>query len=157
MEGSGGAQEGGSCRPRRLGGGGGDAFADPGNEPVAALGHGFDEKRVLRTVPEGAAHLEDVSLDGLRFDNATGPDRFEQLLVRHQLPGVLHEIPEDGKRFGGQQNTLFTSRIAGTPETLVKGVEPEWREFHHRWPRGSATANGTKLELRPNHRELGCA
>ncbi len=130
------------------------AFADRGNEPVTAFGHGLDEKRILRMVPEGTAHLEDVSLDGLRFDNAAGPDRVEQLLVRHQLPGVLHEIHEDGERFGGQQNALFAARIAGAPETLVMGVEPEWSELLHSGIRVTATGRRTKFELRSNHREL---
>ena len=89
------------ARPHRHGRAGRDAFTDRGNEPVAALGQGFNEHGILRTIPECTAYLADVSFDGLRFNDAAGPDRLEQRLLRHQLSGVLHQIQENGKRFGG--------------------------------------------------------
>ena len=107
-------------------------FTHGGNEPVAALGHGLDEPRVLRTIAECSAHIEDALLHGLGFDHTVGPHGIEQLLVCHQASCPFDEMLQDGKRLGRYRNALFALQLAGAPETLVAGVETEWREFFHR-------------------------
>jgi len=51
--------------------------------------------------------------------------------VGHQSPGVLDEIPQDGKGPGCQKNPLL-GRTITTPETLVDRVEPKRWELSHR-------------------------
>jgi hypothetical protein len=107
-------------------------FADGSNEPIAAFGHGFDEQRVLRTIAERVAQMQDAFLHGLGLDHSVGPHAFEELLVSHQPSRVFDEILQDGKRLGRHQNALFALHFVDAPQALVAGVKTEWREFSDR-------------------------
>src|SRR6266446_749560 len=63
-----------------------------------------------------------------------GPHRREECLLRHQLAGMRHEIAQHGKRLGGEQQALVVCRLPVAPETLVDGIQPEWRELLHARP-----------------------
>jgi hypothetical protein len=93
-----------------------------------------DEQRVAlsaRTVPERAAHRDDVSLHRLRLDHGVGPHGFEQLLVRDQAPGVFDQMIKDCKGLRCQQNAFLLPCVAAPPETLIRGVEPEGEKYFH--------------------------
>ena len=53
------------CRGAGYGGARRDGLGHPGDKPVPARRDGLDEKRVLRTVAERAAHGKNVFLHGL--------------------------------------------------------------------------------------------
>jgi hypothetical protein len=91
-------RQGQSIAERQCGGIRGAAFADRGDKLVPAAGQGLNEARLLRTVPERASDVEDVTLQHLRLDVCLGPHGLDQLIVRHQPSGVLDQVLQDGKR-----------------------------------------------------------
>src|ERR1700722_1867717 len=93
--------------------------------------HSLDEERILRSVPECSSEIEDELFDGLRLDVSTWPHSIEQLVMRHQLSGVLHQIAQNRERLGRQQDALVGALIPAAPKTLVDCVEPERRKLLH--------------------------
>ena len=45
---------------------------------------------------------------------------------------MRHQIAQDGKRLGRQQNALVLGCLLEAPETLIAGVQPEWGKVLHR-------------------------
>src|SRR6266850_3790119 len=113
------------------------ALPDGGDEPVPSPGQRLDEQGFPRVVPQHRSNGGDVALQHLRLNVRLRPQRLEELIVRHQAPGVLDEIPQHGKSLGCEKNALFSQAIT-TPEALVDGVEPEWRKLSHRTQRSEA-------------------
>src|SRR2546425_9138452 len=107
------------------------AVADRGDKPVPTPGQRLNKPRRLRTVPKHAADLEDTTFQDLRLDVRLGPHRLEELLLRHQPSGMLHQIAQDSKRLGRQQQTLGLGGLPEAPKTLVDGVQPEWGKVLH--------------------------
>ena len=62
------------------------------DEAISAPMRGLDVARPLRIVVERATDLANADLECGVADEHVGPDRVEQLLFRHQAPGVLHEV-----------------------------------------------------------------
>jgi hypothetical protein len=122
------ATGGGLHRLDRMGRG---AVTDRGDKPVPTPGQGLNKPRGLRTIPERAADLEDAAFQDLRLDVRLGPRRLKELLLRHQPSSMLHQIAQDGKRFGRQQQTLGLGGLPEAPQTLVDGVQPEWGKVLH--------------------------
>src|SRR5229473_136233 len=104
---------------------------DGGDESIPSAGPRLDEDGLPRVVPQHRPNGGDVALQHLRLNICLRPQRLEELIVGHQPPGVLGEIPQHGKSFGGEKNALL-GRALTTPEALVHGVEPEWRKLSHR-------------------------
>ena len=107
------------------------ALDDDSEKPVPAPMHSLDKERILRSVPERSSEIEDELLYGLRLDVGTWPDGIEQLVMRHQLSGVLHQIAQNRERLGRQEDALVVALIPVAPKTLVDGVEPERRKLLH--------------------------
>src|SRR5712691_3624377 len=130
------------ARPTRWPCAGGTGAADAtagrswtgGDEAVPASGQRLNKPRGLRPVSKRAADLEDAAFQDLRLDVRLGPHRREECLLRHQLAGMRHEIAQHGKRLGGEQQALVVCRLPVAPETLVDGIQPEWRELLHARP-----------------------
>src|SRR6266581_282154 len=112
---------------------------DGGDEPVPSPGLRLDEDGLPRVVPQHRPNGGDVALQHLRLNIGLWPQRLEELIVGHQSPGVLDEIPQHGKSLGCQKNALLSQAIT-TPEALVDGVEPEWRKLSHRCRRSPENA-----------------
>src|SRR5258705_5728987 len=72
-----------------------------------------------------------MALQHLRLNICLRPQRLEELVLGHQSPGMLDEIPQHGKRLGCEKKALLSQAIT-TPEALVDGVEPEGRKRSHR-------------------------
>ena len=104
---------------------------DGGDEAVPSPGQRLDEHGLPGVVPQNPSNGGDVALQNLRLNVSLRPERLEELSVGHQSPGVLDEIPQNGKGLGCQKNALF-GRAITTPEALVDGVEPERWELSHR-------------------------
>src|SRR5208337_4207423 len=51
--------------------------------------------------------------------------------MRHQTSGLLHQMVQHCERLGRQQDALVGALRPAAPQTLVNGVEPEWRELFH--------------------------
>ena len=128
----------------------GGAGVDRGDKPVAAPGEGLNKARGLRPVAERTADLEDAAFQDLRLDVRLGPHRLEELVLRHQLSRMRHQITQDGKRLGRQQNALVRSRLPEAPETLIDRVQPEWgKVLHvHLFPCWSAVRRARGLDRR---------
>jgi hypothetical protein len=107
------------------------ALRDGGDEPVPSSGQRLDERGLSRVVPENGSNLGDVALQNLRLNVRLWPEGFEDLVVGHESPGVLDEIPQHGKGLGCEKNALL-GRAITTPEALVDGIEPERRKLSHR-------------------------
>src|SRR5882757_4319431 len=107
-----------------------------GDNAISPRGQSFNEQRLFRAVSERAAHGKDLFLHSLRLDRAPGPDGFEQIIVRDELPGVLDQIREDRESFRAQQYAFLATGIAASPETLVRDVEAEWGKDFHWLPAG---------------------
>ena len=125
------SHQGAVCWGHRGGGRRRRSVVDRGDEAVPAPGQRLNKPRGLRPVPERAADLEDAAFQDLRLDVRLGPHRRKELLLRHQLSGMLHQIAQDGKRLGRQQHALVVGCLPAAPETLIAGVQPEWGKVLH--------------------------
>ncbi len=81
--------------------------------------------------PRALRTLRMCFLDGLWLHDRACPHRVEQLIVRHQTPRTVHEILEDRKGLGRHQDAFRGTAIRQTPQTLVRGVQPERRKHLH--------------------------
>ena len=61
---------------------------------------GLDEPRRLGVVAERLAQLPDAVLQNGIGDERSGPHGVEQLLLRHELPGMLDQMRKHRKRLG---------------------------------------------------------
>lgn len=91
----------------------------------------LDKEGLARPVAQRASEIEDELFYSLRLDMSVWPHRVEQLVMRHQLTGVLHQMAQNRERLGRQQDALLISFRPAAPQTLVDGVEPEWRKLLH--------------------------
>ena len=107
------------------------ALRDGGDEPVPSAGQRLDENGFPRVVPQHRSNGGDVALQHLRLNICLRPQRLEELIVGHQSPGVLDEIPQHGKSLGCEKNALLGQAIT-TPEALVDDVEPKRCKLSHR-------------------------
>jgi hypothetical protein len=64
-------------------------------------------------------------------DMSFWPHRIEQLVMRHQLSSVLHQIAQNRERLGRQQDALIAAFIPMAPQTLINEIQPEWRKLLH--------------------------
>ena len=91
----------------------------------------LDKQRLLGRVLQRTSDFEDALLYGLRLKMSAWPHCIEQLIMRHEPSGVFHQMVQDRKRLGRQQDALINSLISVPPQTLVDGVEPKWRKLLH--------------------------
>jgi hypothetical protein len=77
---------------------------DRGEEAVAPSMHGLDKARRSHVIVEGAANLTDAEGEGVLAHGSPGPERRQQCGSGHELPGMLHEVAQDGKHFGREWN-----------------------------------------------------
>ena len=80
------------------------------------------------SVPQCAPDVGNLILENLRLDEGIGPHRVQELILGHQAAGMLHQVAQDGKRFGSQQDALFLTRLPAAPQALVDRVQAEWRK-----------------------------
>src|SRR5208337_1275475 len=84
---------------------------------------------MFRIVPQRVAEVQNMAFEDFRLHEGLGPQSFQQLILGHQPPGTLHQVPEHGKCRGRQANPLVVSTVLMTPETFVDCVQPERREL----------------------------
>ena len=107
------------------------AVAHSSDKPVSTPMQSLNKKRRLRPVAQRFSEIENEFFDGLRLDVSIWPDRIEQLIVRHEASGALHQMAQHCEGLGRQQDALVGALIGMVPKTLVYGVEPEWRKLFH--------------------------
>ena len=76
------------------------------DETVAAPMRGLDEPRRLGVVAKRLAQLPDAVLQNGIGDERSRPHGVEQLLLRHELPGVFDQMREHRKSFGPERDLL---------------------------------------------------
>ena len=70
------------------------------DEPKPAAVNRLDESGMAGVVAKGLPKLADRLSQSVLGHRDIGPDRVEQLLVRHQLAGALQKIRKDRVRLG---------------------------------------------------------
>src|SRR4051794_33097561 len=86
----------------------------------------LDEARRLGIVGQRLANLPDRHLEDGVADERVLPDRADQMLLGHQLPGTAEQVLEDRERLRPQLDGLRPF-----PEALVHEVEREGIEMNH--------------------------
>src|SRR5215475_13939468 len=90
------------------------------DEPIAALGYGFDVDRLLGPVAQDFADSKNVLLDDFGIDVRARPQSLENLFLRDQAVSVLDQILKEIKTLRGQRRACRTP-----PEATVDWIEPE--------------------------------
>jgi hypothetical protein len=60
--------------------------------------------RGLHPIPQGFTEIGNADFQDHITDGGVWPDRIQERGLRHELPGMFHEILQDGKRFGFQRH-----------------------------------------------------
>ena len=68
------------------------------DELISSPRQRLDELRVLRTVPDRVADVEDVAFQHLWLDERIGPQGIEQFILRNQPTSVVNKIAKDSER-----------------------------------------------------------
>src|SRR5262245_38870369 len=127
------------------------------DEPVAAVLAG-DEPWGPRVVSEDRAEVADVALDRPAIDDVRGPDRSQDLLLRHGARAVLEE---HGEHPGGRGSEGHVGAVPGQstrPDVEAEGAEVEHPRARAPFaPRGSnippdSTARGLLFHRPPPYR-----
>ena len=87
------------------------ALAHGSDKPIPTPVQSLDKQRLLRRVLQRTSDFEDALLYGLRLDMSAWPHCIEQFIMRHEASGVLHQMAQDRKRLGRQQDALIISLI----------------------------------------------
>ena len=82
----------------------------------------LDKEGLLRPVAQRASEIENELFYGLRLDVSVWPHRIEQLVMRHQTSGVLHQMAHHCEGLGRQQDALVVAFISVAPQTLINEI-----------------------------------
>src|SRR5262249_16692349 len=80
----------------------------------------FDESGMTCVVAKDLAELADRLGQGVLGHRHIGPDRMEQLLVRHQLAGALQKMSKNRVRLGTQGNGFLAAHELPREEAELK-------------------------------------
>jgi len=111
------------------------------DEPIASARNRFDIARRLGVIVERRAECVDGECQARLADSHGRPNRVEQLVLGHELTGVLDKVAQDIERFRCQRDT-----IVATPQHRIRGVEaklPEAVSLHSRDHTAGSRAGAT--------------
>ena len=94
--------------------------------------HGLDKLRVASLIPERPAYLAHDHRQDRLMDRGFGPDGLQQGVFRHELPGVRHQTPQDGKSFGAEPYGFVLLPQTLIPQVQQEGVEAKTLRLWHR-------------------------
>src|SRR5262249_48215377 len=103
-----------------------------GDEAVSTPRQRLDEDGLPRVIAQHSSNLEDVTLQNPRLNVSLGPQRLQQLSLRHQSSSPLYEEPKNRKRLRRQEDTFVDARVPRAPKALVIGVESKGGKALHR-------------------------
>jgi hypothetical protein len=104
---------------------------DLSDEAIASAMRGLDEPRRICIVAECLTQLPNTVLqDGIRH-KGPGPHRVEQLLLRHELPGVFDQMRKHRKRFGPERDLLRAPPELRVPRIETKPPEAQRLALMH--------------------------
>ena len=127
---------GGRARPDPSGGQGGRLgrwrlqHGHRGHKAIAIPMRGGNKLGGPHPIPEGLAQVGNADFQDHIAHGGLRPDGIQERCLRDELPGMLHEILQDGKRFGFQRDG---HRVL--PEAPIPRVETERAKHpldHHR-------------------------
>src|SRR5204863_5355645 len=93
---------------------------DRRQEPIPSAVYGLDEPRRLWVVPDCLANLAHTHRHRRLTYMGLGPYDLQELVLGHQLPRMLCQVVQDGKRLARQMD-----RLLPTPQPLVPDVHPK--------------------------------